>query len=336
MLRSGREGVHGLDEPDGANADHVLGGHAAALVLFGKVDHQPQVVGDERRPGRRRLPAAISGQQGFFLLRGQGRRQAGRARQIMGTAAVAQRVAQEPMPEPCADQWNMRSPLLYIYKYRSHQALLSGCPAVRPVRCPAELSSGSGGAAGQQNAARNALLHCRWPALQGAWPGTAGSTQCPAMVVQGTSRTPSPGGGRAARPRQSGRSRNALQRPAAGHRARRGSRPEPRPARSAGPARQKPVSQKGLHRHEGCTVQLQHSGKAAGALHPAKAEQHAAQQGKHCTRRHSQQPARGTAAGRRRGSRSAPRAAARLRTAAGSAAAYHTHSCTKLRRPGTP
>ena len=42
----GREGVHRLDEADGADGDHVLLGDAAVLVLFGKVDHQTQVVGD--------------------------------------------------------------------------------------------------------------------------------------------------------------------------------------------------------------------------------------------------------------------------------------------------
>ena len=40
---------------------------------------------------------------------------------------------------------------------------------------------------------------CRWPTCRRS-PGTAGSRQGPARVVQGTSRTPSPGGGRAARP----------------------------------------------------------------------------------------------------------------------------------------
>ena len=79
----GRKGVHRLDQPDGANGDHVLLRHTAVLVLFGKVDHQTQVVGDEviARGG---IPRHHPGQQGLFLLRCQRRRQAGPAVDVVG------------------------------------------------------------------------------------------------------------------------------------------------------------------------------------------------------------------------------------------------------------
>ena len=79
----GRKSVHRLDQPDGANGDHVLLRHAAVLVLFGKIDHQPQVVGDEviARGG---ISRHHPGQQGLFLLRCQRRRQAGPAVDVVG------------------------------------------------------------------------------------------------------------------------------------------------------------------------------------------------------------------------------------------------------------
>ena len=84
-----REGVHGLDQPDGADADQVLGGHTAVLVLFGKVHHQPQIVQDERIAGVC-LSGGHAGQQGFFLGGGEGRGQAGGAGQILHAAAKPQ------------------------------------------------------------------------------------------------------------------------------------------------------------------------------------------------------------------------------------------------------
>ena len=85
----GREGVHSLDEPDGADGHHVLRGDAAALVFLRKVHHQPQVMGDELIPGGG-VAVGHPGQKGFFLFRGQGRRQTRPAVQIMYAARPAQ------------------------------------------------------------------------------------------------------------------------------------------------------------------------------------------------------------------------------------------------------
>ena len=78
-----RKGVDRFDQPDGTDGDHVLGRDAGVLVLFGKVDHQPQVMGDEviARGG---IPRHHPGQQGLFLFRCQRRRQAGPAVDIVG------------------------------------------------------------------------------------------------------------------------------------------------------------------------------------------------------------------------------------------------------------
>ena len=82
-----REGVDRFDQPDGADGDHVLGRDAGVFVLFGKVDHQPQVVGDEVIP-RGAVACHHPGEQGFFLLRRQGRRQAGRPGDIVSSAGA--------------------------------------------------------------------------------------------------------------------------------------------------------------------------------------------------------------------------------------------------------
>ncbi len=65
MFRAGVKVFYRLDQPDGANGDHVLLRHAAVLVLFGKIDHQPQVVSDEviARGG---IPRHHPDQQGPF------------------------------------------------------------------------------------------------------------------------------------------------------------------------------------------------------------------------------------------------------------------------------
>ena len=91
------EGVYRLDQPDGANAYQVLGGHTAVFVLFGQIHHQSQVVGDQLLAGGS-VPGSHAVKQGFFLLGGKGRGQAWPARQIMHRAAVAQTPPQ-PLPD---------------------------------------------------------------------------------------------------------------------------------------------------------------------------------------------------------------------------------------------
>ena len=135
---------------------------------------------------------------------------------------------------------------------------------------------------GRQNAAR---MPAALPLLvRRALAGTAGSTQCPA--------------------------------PAAGRCARRDNRPEPLPARSAGPAlrsrcRRKPV-RRGLH------LPAPAQRQSSGCLHgQSRTVRRAARQALH---RSTAAAGPETAADRRRDLRFALRAAARLRTAAGSAA----------------
>ena len=126
MLRAG-EGVYRLDQPDGANAYQVLGGHAAVFVLFCQIHHQPQVVGDQLLAGGG-VPGGHAVKQGFFLLGGQGRGQAGPARQIMHRAAVAQTPPQ-PLPHlPEKLQHGYPSCAIIII------CMIGGTPSVKALR----------------------------------------------------------------------------------------------------------------------------------------------------------------------------------------------------------
>ena len=87
------EGVHRLDEPDGANGDQVLHAGAGTFKLFGDVHHQPQVVGDEGLPGAGHPAADVLHHLGLLLL-GQGRGQSLRPIDVM--AAPAFRREQPP------------------------------------------------------------------------------------------------------------------------------------------------------------------------------------------------------------------------------------------------
>ena len=50
MFFSGREGVHRLDQANGADGDEVLQIDAGGFKLSGDVHHQPQVVDDQLLP----------------------------------------------------------------------------------------------------------------------------------------------------------------------------------------------------------------------------------------------------------------------------------------------
>ena len=176
---------------------------------------------------------------------------------------------------------------------------------------------------GRQNAAR---MPAALPLLvRRALAGTAGSTQCPAMVVQGGRAARLVGGGAppaapaapAAVPcHRQNNGPEMCAAPAAGHCARQDNRPEPLPARSAGPAlrsrcRRKPV-RRGLH------LPAPAQRQSSGCLHgQSRTVRRAARQALH---RSIAAAGPGTAADRRRDLRFALRAAVRFRTAAGSAA----------------
>ena len=70
----GLEGIDGLDETDGANGNQILNAHAGIFKPPGNIDHQPEIVFDQRLFGR-----LVSGGQGgdaqLLLLGPEGRRQ---------------------------------------------------------------------------------------------------------------------------------------------------------------------------------------------------------------------------------------------------------------------